>query len=182
MANIPDSGTLFLLFQTDATPESYERPVKIILADLNLLGGATPKFAMRDHLNVYHTILENIVKEKPYLLELRYTKTGDDGATGRRIMSYDLRATRLDLNTTISGTLSGIVSPSVSNDRCYWGGNGQFHADSFYSDLILCNTNETCRTKCEGYLKNLYGGTGAPADGTDAQWLLEVDITQKHQR
>jgi hypothetical protein len=181
VANIPNSGTIFLLFQTDATPESYERPVKIILADLVLMGGATPKFTMRDYLNVYHPILENIVKEKPYLLELRYTKTGQN-AHGRRIMSYDLRATRLDLNTTTSGTLSGIESPSLSNDRCYWGGNGQFHADSFFSDLILCNTNATCRTKCEGYLKNLYGGTGAPADGTNAQWLLEVDISQKHQR
>ena len=177
VANLPDSGTIFLLFQTDGSPDAYERLVKIIVADLVLLGGATPKFTIRDRGNTYHTILENIVTEKPYLLELRYTKTGyQPGGSGRRVMDYTLRATRLD------SSLTGIIVSQLSNTQCYWGGNGQFHADSFYSDLILCNTDATCRTKCEGYLKDLYGGTGAPPDGTNAEWLLEVDITQKHQR
>ena len=175
---MPDSGSLFILYKTDDSVSNYERLAKFdALFDVVLMSsGAGAKVSMRDNSNTYHTILENIVAEKAYLLEVQWAKTGDSGNTNT--VDYTVKATRLDLDTTTNGSLTGIVVGPNTSDNMYWGGNAQFHADGIYSDMIMTNTDSTARAKAESYLKTKFNGTGPDPNGTNAEWLLEVEIKQ----
>ena len=178
VSNVPDSGSLFILYKTDDSVSNYERLAKFdALFDVVLMSsGAGAKVSMRDVTNTYHTILENIVAEKAYLLEVQWAKTGDSGNTNT--VDYTVKATRLDLDTTTNGSLTGIVVGPNTSDNMYWGGNAQFHADGIYSDMIMTNTDSTARAKAESYLKTKFNGTGPDPNGTNAEWLLEVEIKQ----
>ena len=140
--------------------------------------GSSYDLTMRDRYNVYHTILSNVVQEKVYLINLKWTKSGTLGSYN--LCDYEITITRLDTNTSNTATLtSREVGPSSQNTRVYWGGNAQFHCDGFYSDLIMTSTDAATLTKVQGYLLNKFNDTGPPPNGINAEWLLEVDIDAK---
>jgi hypothetical protein len=177
--DFPDSGSLFLLWETDSSPGGYETMVQqnhffnLVLNSGNL--------SYRSEVGGQHPVIYNILASTSYLLEIKWTKGAVSGTnTSNFDCAMTLNATKLvlDNNTDYTGSATTSMRVSGSKRRIVFS-TAQTGMDSKVSSCILLSgDNAAQRATCKAYLEKRWRNASTTPevdpDAVGATWLSEL--------
>ena len=175
--DFPDSGSLFLLWETDSDPMAYEAMVKQThFFDLYLHNG---NFSFRSpEGGAQHIVIYNVQASTSYLLEIQWVKGVARASTF--VNNLTLNATKLVLgnNTDYSGSATTVQRTDGSKRRLELS-TAQTGMDSKVSSIILLEGDDaTERATCKDYLEKRWRNqTTTPQvdpNAVSSTWLAEL--------
>ena len=177
--DFPDTGSLFLLWETDSTPGAYETMVNqshffdLVLHNSN--------FSFRSPADgTQHIVIYNIQASTSYLLEIKWSKGAINGSDFSNALT--LNATKLVLGNnseyTGSATTTQRLSGSKRNIKL---STAQTGMDSKVSSIILLEgDDEDERAKCKNYLEkrwmNQETNPQVDPNAVNSDYLIEIRI------
>ena len=175
--DFPDTGSLFLLWETDSTPNSYETMVQqnhffnLVLHNSNL------SYRSEDG-GTQHPVIYNILASTSYLLEIKWAKGSSDGTNFDCAMVLNATKLVLDNNTDYTGSASTSMRESGSKRRIVFS-TAQTGMDSKVSSCILLSGDDaTQRATCKSYLEKRWRNASTTPeidpDAVDSSWLTEL--------
>ena len=177
--DFPDTGSLFLLWETDSTPGAYETMVQqshffnLVLHNSN--------FSFRsENGGSQHIVIYNIQASTSYLLEIKWVKGATSGSNFSNAVTLNATKLVLDNNTDYTGsaTVSQRTSGSKRNIKL---STAQTGMDSKVSSMILLSgDNADQRAKCKEYLekrwKNQETNPQVDPNAVNADFLCEIRV------
>ena len=175
--DLPDTGSMFLLWETDSTPNAYETMVQnnhffnLVLHNSNL------SYRSEDG-GTQHPVIYNILASTSYLLEIKWTKGAVVGANFACAMTMNATKLVLDNNTDYTGSATTSMRVSGSKRRIVFS-TAQTGMDSKVSSCILLSgDNAAQRATCKAYLEKRWRNASTTPEvdpnAVDATWLSEL--------
>jgi hypothetical protein len=172
-----DSGSLFMLWETDSSPAGYEKICQQKhFFDLVLNNG---NLSFRsENGGSQHVVIYNILASTSYLLEIKWVKGTVSAPNHDVAMTMNATKLVLDNNTEYSGTGTTSMRNSGSKTRIELS-NAQTGMDSKVSSLIYLAGDDTDeRATCKSYLEKRWRNASTTPevdpDAVDATWLSEL--------
>lgn len=177
--DLPDSGSLFLLWETDSTPNSYETMVQnnhffnLVLHNSNL------SYRSEDG-GTQHPVIFNILASTSYLLEIKWIKGATVGANFACDMTLNATKLVLNNNTDFTGSTTTSMRTSGSKRRIVFS-TAQTGMDSKVSSCILLSGHDADqRATCKAYLEKRWRNASTTPEvdpnAVDSSFLCEIRV------
>ena len=175
--DLPDTGSMFLLWETDSTPNAYETMVQnnhffnLVLHNSNL------SYRSEDG-GTQHPVIFNILASTSYLLEIKWVKGAVSGANFSCAMTLNATKLVLDNNTDYTGSATTSMRVNGSKRRIVFS-TAQTGMDSKVSSCILLSgDNADQRATCKAYLEKRWRNASTTPEvdpnAVNATWLSEL--------
>ena len=175
--DLPDTGSLFLLWETDSTPNAYETMVQnnhyfnLVLHNSNLSFRS-------EQGGTQHPVIFNILASTSYLLEIQWSKGNSDGTHFSCDMTLNATKLVMDNNTDYTGSATTSMRESGSKRRIVFS-TAQTGMDSKVSSCILLEgDNADQRATCKAYLEKRWRNASTTPEvdpnAVNATWLSEL--------
>ena len=178
---IPDTGSLFALFETPSSLPSTERmhsAKRQFILFLNSTGALGVKSSVAP--GTVTDMITGIETSQPYLVELRYTVIA---GSPHNTANYIMHLTKLLTtgHSEFTASVTGIDAHSTTGNGTTFeiGTNSVDHLKMKYSSCILLEgTNATHRAQCKEFLIKKWEGveteTVAVPGAVSSKWLAEI--------
>ena len=163
------SGSLFLLWETDATLPNLEI-IAIISGRLQvvLYGG---KIQVRDSNNTYYPVIQNILASTAYIIEIQWSPAA-------ALYNYVVNLHRLSDGVDLQGTANGLAQSGAGRNLLL--GTAQSTLDSCFSSIVLTVADATARSRAKSWLQAKYNGNDsvpdADRDGVSADFHATLSV------